>query len=330
MLGRFELVFVDAPGGKSERLERTLDALAPGGTLLLEDVTPQRCRLRHRHRLHPRPARPDRQRRPCGWLRQPRPSGHHPPAPPSRRRRARHRRAAPRGRHRPLCRRDRPSRRSRPAGRDPGARRRLLPRPATPRRRPQGQLTPSAGTAAGRTARIAQARATVRPCGPERRGVGRTAKVDVRLVGGKRSADEPLSLATEEPPGSCHEGAARRADASGGRSGRPIVVRRRAATSADGQVGICQELSCWTVVLGYVRWAFCVECPTRCATVGHGSARQAVRVFPARSSQGDRRSGRSNRHLVQRVDRRNGLPPAAAGSGTARRGRVGSRARASV
>lgn len=40
-LGRFQLVFADAPGGKWEGLDRTLDALAPGGTLVVDDMTPQ-------------------------------------------------------------------------------------------------------------------------------------------------------------------------------------------------------------------------------------------------------------------------------------------------
>ena len=37
-LGRFELIFPDAPGGKLTKLRRTLDALAPRGVLLVDDM----------------------------------------------------------------------------------------------------------------------------------------------------------------------------------------------------------------------------------------------------------------------------------------------------
>ena len=40
-LGAFALVFADAPGGKWEGLDRTLEALAPGGVLVMDDMTPQ-------------------------------------------------------------------------------------------------------------------------------------------------------------------------------------------------------------------------------------------------------------------------------------------------
>lgn len=40
-LGRFQLIFADAPGGKWEGLDRTLDALLPGGVLVMDDMTPQ-------------------------------------------------------------------------------------------------------------------------------------------------------------------------------------------------------------------------------------------------------------------------------------------------
>ncbi len=39
-LGCFDLIFADAPGGKWERLDLTLDALRPGGFLLVDDMTP--------------------------------------------------------------------------------------------------------------------------------------------------------------------------------------------------------------------------------------------------------------------------------------------------
>lgn len=37
-LGRFDLVFADAPGGKWVGLDRTIDALAPGGLLVVDDL----------------------------------------------------------------------------------------------------------------------------------------------------------------------------------------------------------------------------------------------------------------------------------------------------
>lgn len=40
-LGRFDLVFADAQGGKWEGLERTIAALAPRGVLVVDDMTPQ-------------------------------------------------------------------------------------------------------------------------------------------------------------------------------------------------------------------------------------------------------------------------------------------------
>lgn len=40
-LGQFQLVFADAPGGKWEGLDHTLDALAPAATLVMDDMTPQ-------------------------------------------------------------------------------------------------------------------------------------------------------------------------------------------------------------------------------------------------------------------------------------------------
>jgi predicted O-methyltransferase YrrM len=39
-LGRFDLVFADALGGKWDRLDLTVDALAGGGFLLVDDMTP--------------------------------------------------------------------------------------------------------------------------------------------------------------------------------------------------------------------------------------------------------------------------------------------------
>jgi len=39
-LGRFDLVFADAQGGKWERLDLTVAALAPGGFLLVDDMAP--------------------------------------------------------------------------------------------------------------------------------------------------------------------------------------------------------------------------------------------------------------------------------------------------
>ena len=40
-LGTFDLIFADAPGGKWERLDLTIQALRPGGFLLVDDMTPQ-------------------------------------------------------------------------------------------------------------------------------------------------------------------------------------------------------------------------------------------------------------------------------------------------
>jgi demethylmenaquinone methyltransferase/2-methoxy-6-polyprenyl-1,4-benzoquinol methylase len=37
-LGRFDLIFADAPGGKIVKLQRTLDALQPGGVLVVDDM----------------------------------------------------------------------------------------------------------------------------------------------------------------------------------------------------------------------------------------------------------------------------------------------------
>lgn len=37
-LGQFDLIFADAPGGKLSNLRRTLDALAPRGVLLVDDM----------------------------------------------------------------------------------------------------------------------------------------------------------------------------------------------------------------------------------------------------------------------------------------------------
>jgi predicted O-methyltransferase YrrM len=41
-LGRFDLVFADAPGGKWSGLDLTVDALRPGGVLLVDDMDPGR------------------------------------------------------------------------------------------------------------------------------------------------------------------------------------------------------------------------------------------------------------------------------------------------
>jgi predicted O-methyltransferase YrrM len=38
-VGRFDLIFADAQGGKWEGLDRTIAALAPGGVLLVDDMT---------------------------------------------------------------------------------------------------------------------------------------------------------------------------------------------------------------------------------------------------------------------------------------------------
>jgi len=37
-LGRFHLIFADAPGGKIVKLQRTIDALEPGGVLVVDDM----------------------------------------------------------------------------------------------------------------------------------------------------------------------------------------------------------------------------------------------------------------------------------------------------
>ena len=39
-LGSFDLIFADAQGGKWEGLDRTIQALRPGGILLVDDMTP--------------------------------------------------------------------------------------------------------------------------------------------------------------------------------------------------------------------------------------------------------------------------------------------------
>jgi predicted O-methyltransferase YrrM len=41
-LGAFDLIFADAPGGKWTDLDRTVDALTPGGLLLVDDMQPER------------------------------------------------------------------------------------------------------------------------------------------------------------------------------------------------------------------------------------------------------------------------------------------------
>ncbi len=38
-LGKFNLIFADAPGGKLFKLRRTVDALAPRGVLLVDDMS---------------------------------------------------------------------------------------------------------------------------------------------------------------------------------------------------------------------------------------------------------------------------------------------------
>ncbi len=38
--GRFDLIFADAPGGKLHGLEHTVNALTPGGVLLVDDMDP--------------------------------------------------------------------------------------------------------------------------------------------------------------------------------------------------------------------------------------------------------------------------------------------------
>ncbi|MFF1873507.1 O-methyltransferase [Kitasatospora herbaricolor] len=49
-LGRFDLIFADAEGGKWSGLELTLRALADGGVLLLDDMDPARYELPEHHR----------------------------------------------------------------------------------------------------------------------------------------------------------------------------------------------------------------------------------------------------------------------------------------
>jgi len=44
-LGQFDLVFADAAAGKWEGLDKTIQAMAPGGFLLLDDMAPDRWRL---------------------------------------------------------------------------------------------------------------------------------------------------------------------------------------------------------------------------------------------------------------------------------------------
>lgn len=39
-LGSFDLIFADAQGGKWDRLDLTIDALSPGGVLVVDDMTP--------------------------------------------------------------------------------------------------------------------------------------------------------------------------------------------------------------------------------------------------------------------------------------------------
>ena len=41
-LGRFDLIFADAPGGKTSGLGRTIEALRPGGFLVVDDMDPDR------------------------------------------------------------------------------------------------------------------------------------------------------------------------------------------------------------------------------------------------------------------------------------------------
>lgn len=40
-LGKFDLIFADAPGGKWTDLDRTIGSLAPGGLLLVDDMAPE-------------------------------------------------------------------------------------------------------------------------------------------------------------------------------------------------------------------------------------------------------------------------------------------------
>jgi demethylmenaquinone methyltransferase/2-methoxy-6-polyprenyl-1,4-benzoquinol methylase len=48
-LGTFDLIFADAQGGKWERIDLTIAALAPGGILVVDDMTPQDSREHHQH-----------------------------------------------------------------------------------------------------------------------------------------------------------------------------------------------------------------------------------------------------------------------------------------
>jgi predicted O-methyltransferase YrrM len=50
-LGRFDFVFADSQGGKWQGLVRTIDALRPGGILLVDDMTPPTW-LDDMHRQH--------------------------------------------------------------------------------------------------------------------------------------------------------------------------------------------------------------------------------------------------------------------------------------
>ena len=50
-IGRFDLIFADAQGGKWSGLERTIGALRPGGLLLVDDMTPPTW-LDDAHRSH--------------------------------------------------------------------------------------------------------------------------------------------------------------------------------------------------------------------------------------------------------------------------------------
>jgi predicted O-methyltransferase YrrM len=55
-LGRFDLIFADAEGGKWHGLDRTIDALAPGGHLLVDDMDTgheQTVRVRETLLAHP-------------------------------------------------------------------------------------------------------------------------------------------------------------------------------------------------------------------------------------------------------------------------------------
>lgn len=39
--GKFDLIFADAQGGKWDRLDLTIEALRPGGVLLVDDMIPE-------------------------------------------------------------------------------------------------------------------------------------------------------------------------------------------------------------------------------------------------------------------------------------------------